>query len=83
MILLRIVSQKLLSPWEKLIYEKILAIDLLGPRDNFLSIAKKTSNKPCDPSKKVPWPLLCSKKGEKVGQNLFFTGKFAFFPKKL
>ena len=54
LILLRNVSQKLLSPWEKLIYEKVLAIDLLDPRDKFLSIAKKMSNKPCGPSKKFP-----------------------------
>ena len=83
LIFLRKVSQNLLSPWEQLIFEKNLAIDLLGPRDKLLSIAKRTSNKPCGPSKKISWSLLCSIKGEKVGQNLFFTGKFAFFPKKL
>ena len=75
-------SQKLMSPWEQLIFEKILALDILGPRDKFLIIAEKWSNKPCGPSKNVSWSLLCSIKGEEVGQNLLFTGKFAFFPKK-
>ena len=46
---------------------KILALDLLGPRDNFLSLAKKLSNKPSGPSKKVSWPFLCSIKWEKIG----------------
>ena len=75
-------SQKLLSPWEQLIYEKIPALDLLGPRDKFLLIAENLSNKPCGPWKNVSWSLSCSKKWEKVDQNLSFTGKFAFFPKK-
>ena len=50
---------------------------------NFYQLQKKMSNKPCGLSKKVSWLLLCSIKWEKVGQNLSFTGKFAFFPKKL
>ena len=54
LILLRKVSQKLLSLWEQLIFEKILAIDLLGPRDKLLSPAKYLSNKTCGPSKKFP-----------------------------
>ena len=74
-------SQKLLSAWEQLIYEKILALDLLGPRDKFLLFAENLSNKPCGPWKNVSWSLSCSKKWEKEGQNLSFTGKSAFFPK--
>ena len=76
-------SQKLLSPWEQLIYENILALDLLGPRDKFLLNGEKLSNKSCGPSKNVSRSLLCSLKWEKVGQNLSFTGKFPFFPKKI
>ena len=78
-------SQKLLSPGEQLLFcfEKVLAIDLLGPREKILTVAKYLSNELCGPSKNVYWSLFCSIKGEKVGQNLLFTGKFAFFPKKL
>ena len=38
---------------------------------------------PCWASKTVPWALSHSIMGEKIGQNLFFTGKFAFFSKKI
>ena len=73
------VSQRLLSPWEQLIFEKFLAIDHLGPREKTSSIAKQVSNKPCRPSKKVSWTLFCSIKWEKKDKNLFFTGKIACF----
>ena len=63
--------------------KKILDLDLLGHRDKFFLIAEKVSNKPCGPPKNVYWLLLCSRKWETAGQNLSFTGKFAFFPKKL
>ena len=77
------VSQKLLSPWEQLIFGKLLAIDLLGPREKTLSYVKQVSNKPYRPSKNVSWFLFRSIKWEKIGKNLFFTGKIAFFFKKL
>ena len=75
------VSQKLLSPWEQLIFENFLAIDLLGSIEETLSIGKWLSSEPCGPSKNVSWPLLCSIFWENLGQNLFFTGKIAFFSK--
>ena len=75
------VSQKLLSAWEQLIFGKFLAIDILGPRETTLSIAKQVSNRPCGPSKIDSWPLLCSRNWEKIGQNLFFTGNIDFFLK--
>ena len=51
---LRKVGQNLLSPWEQIIFEKILAIDLLGPRDKLLSIAKKCQTNLVVPQKKFP-----------------------------
>ena len=35
------------------------------------------------PSKTVPWGLSHSIIGGRIGHKLFFTGKFAFFPKKI
>ena len=58
LILLRNVSQKLLSPWEKLIYEKILSLDLLGPWDNFFYQKQKN----CQTNLVLPqklFPVLC------------------------
>ena len=81
LIVLRKVSQNLLSPWEQIIFEKILALDLLGPRDNFLSIAKKLLNKQGRPSQNVSWPLLSSIKWEKNMPKSFLYWKVCLFSK--
>ena len=43
-----------LSSWKQLFFEMFVSIDLLGPREMILSIAKNLSNYILDPDKLLP-----------------------------
>ena len=57
-----------------------LSIDFLGPKENILSFAQIVKEL-LDPLISVPCHLFCSKMGEDLGRNFFFTGKTTTFSK--
>ena len=77
-IILGRMGQKLLSLWKQLFTETFVPTDQLCPKKMISSFARYMSKYLEDPYEKICLTFVMFDNTGKIGQNLFFTGKFAF-----
>ena len=69
---------------EEIFSWKVWFSTFLGPKELIIQwLEQYFSNYLLDPFKIVPWHLSCSILQEKLGHNIYSTGKFAFFFTKI